>query len=143
MRIRDMLATKGPAVVTVAPWQTVRDAMNLLVQHRIGAVVVYDNCIRGILSERDILRAAAADPRQLETTSVKDLMTKAVITLQPDAPIRSAMDVMTERRIRHLPIVEDGMLCGIISIGDVVHALRQSVEEENRHLYAYIYGVSS
>lgn len=141
MTIRDILRGKGAAVVTVAPDATVLDAMRTLVQHDIGAVVVTeDGAIRGILSERDVLRAGAVDVGRLSAARVRDLMTADVVAGIPSADIREVMDTMTERRIRHLPVVEDGRLCGLVSIGDVVNALRRSTEEEVHYLQAYISG---
>jgi CBS domain-containing protein len=144
MRIRDILATKGPDVVTVPPDATLREAMRHLVAHNIGAVVAVDDAgrIHGILSERDLLRTAADDPRRLETEHVADVMTRELITAAPEAEIRSVMQIMTERRIRHLPVVHREELVGIISIGDVVSALRRTVEEENEQLHAYIHGTT-
>jgi CBS domain-containing protein len=142
MKIREILAAKGSTVVTIPPSASVLEAMAELVRNNIGAVVVVDDAIRGILSERDLLRVAHANVRRLETSLVRDVMTRAVITASPEADINSVMDLMTARRFRHLPVVEpDGTLCGIITIGDVVNALRQSVEAENRHLHAYIHGM--
>lgn len=144
MKIRDVLAAKGTIVVTVSPTTSVVDAMAELVRHDIGAVVVVDSTIRGILSERDLLRAAASDVAQLGIASVQDLMTRDVITASPDAEITAVMDIMTARRFRHLPVIDhDGVLCGIITIGDVVNALRRNAEAENRQLHAYIHGVPS
>jgi CBS domain-containing protein len=144
MKIRDVLAAKGTAVVTVSPSTSVVDAMAELVRHDIGAVVVVDGAIRGILSERDLLRAAADDVTRLASARVQDLMTRDVITAAPDAEIHAVMDIMTARRFRHLPVIDhSGALCGIITIGDVVNALRQTVEAENRQLHAYIHGVTA
>lgn len=140
MKIRDLLGTKGSDVITVAPELPIQEAMRVLVRHNIGALVVFDGHIRGILTERDLLRAGGDDVQRLATTRVRDLMTVEVITATAEAEIRHVMDLMTERRIRHLPVVEQERLCGIISIGDVVSALRQSVETENRYLQAYISG---
>lgn len=140
MKIRDVLRTKGPGVITVAPEVPIQEALRTLVRHNIGALVVSDGSIRGIVTERDLLRAAADDMPRLATARVRDLMTVDVITATPDADIREVMDTMTERRIRHLPILDGDGLCGIISIGDVVNALRRSVETENRYLHAYIAG---
>jgi CBS domain-containing protein len=140
MKIRDLLRSKGPRVITVAPEVPIQEALSVLVRHNIGALVVSDGSIRGIVTERDLLRAAAEDLPRLTTARVRDLMTVEVITATPDAEIGEVMDTMTERRIRHLPIVDGDGLCGIISIGDVVNALRQSVETENRYLHAYIEG---
>jgi CBS domain-containing protein len=141
MKISDILRTKGTLVVTVPPTAPVRQALQELVRHDIGAVVVYDTAICGILTERDVLRAAALDIERLERALVQDLMTRNVISASPDAPIDDVMHLMTERRFRHLPVVEAGQLRGIISIGDVVHAVRQNVESENRQLHAYIHGI--
>jgi CBS domain-containing protein len=140
MRIRDILRAKGPTVITIAPEQPIQQAMQVLVQHNIGALVVSDGRIRGIMTERDLLRSGAAGLEQLAKARVRDVMTSDVITASPDAEIQEVMNIMTEHRIRHLPVVEGGDLCGMISIGDVVSALRSSVENENRLLHAYIEG---
>jgi CBS domain-containing protein len=140
MKIADILRSKGPNVITVPPERQIQDAMRVLVDHNIGALVVFDGGIRGIITERDLLRCAGADVQRLTTAQVQDLMTAEVITTTPEADIREVMDVMTERRIRHLPVLDGEALCGIISIGDVVNALRQNVETENRYLHAYIAG---
>lgn len=140
MKIRDILRSKGPTVITITPEAPVQQALRLLVRHDIGALVVFDGKLRGIITERDLLHVAAEDVERLASSRVRDVMTVEVITATPEADIREVMDTMTERRIRHLPILDEKGLCGIISIGDVVHALRQSVETENRHLYAYIAG---
>jgi CBS domain-containing protein len=144
MKIRDVLTARARShVVTVGPDASVREAMAELVSHDIGAVVVVDDdVIAGILSERDLLRAAAEDPQRLATAHVRDLMTRTVITASPDADIAAVMDIMTEQRFRHLPVIENGRLCGMVSIGDVVNALRRTAEDENRHLHAYIHGVT-
>lgn len=140
MKIRDLLRTKGPKVVTITPDTSIQDAMRVLVEHGIGALVVTDGSLHGIISERDLLRWGAEDIERLITARVRDLMTTELITAGPDAAIQDVMDVMVEQRIRHLPILENGELTGIISIGDVVNAMRQKVESENRYLHAYIEG---
>jgi CBS-domain-containing membrane protein len=141
MKISDILRSKGTHVVTVPPTAPVQQALHELVSHDIGAVVVYDTAIRGILTERDVLRAAALDVERLERALVQDLMTRNVISASPDA----------RHRRRHAPHdgaplppparCGPGRLCGIISIGDVVNSVRQDVEAENRQLHAYIHGV--
>jgi CBS domain-containing protein len=128
-------------VVTIRPDAPVHEAMRLLVKHNIGALVVQDGEIKGIFTERDLLRAGAEDLDRLARDRVRDLMTADVITIHPDADLQEVMRTMTERRIRHLPVVEDGALRGIVSIGDVVNALRRDKEEENQQLHAYISGV--
>jgi len=143
MTVRDILRSKGQTVITVGPDATAHEAMRTLADNNIGAAVVFDQEVRGIISERDLTRVGAQDLQRLATARVRDIMTPHVIVAAPDADIRDVMSVMTDRRIRHLPIMEDGALRGIISIGDVVNALRSDVEAENRHLHAYIAGVSA
>jgi CBS domain-containing protein len=141
MKIREILRVKGAGVVTIAPDTPIPEAMRELVRHNIGALVVVEgDGIAGIITERDLLRAGAEDLSRLAAARVADLMTTAVVTASADAELRSIMDTMTERRIRHLPIVEDDKLCGMISIGDVINAARQSSEAENEYLHAYIAG---
>lgn len=143
MRIRDILRSKGGSVVAVGPDQPVLSAVRVLSEHRIGAVVVRQgDRLLGILSERDILNLAAGDPARLETAQVEEVMTRELITGTPDDDLNDVMNTMTENRIRHLPVVVDGALEGIVSIGDIVNAVRRSVETENRHLKDYIHGVA-
>ena len=145
MNIRDILRTKGDQVIAVGPDQPVHAAVRVLSEQRIGAVIVRraeGEGILGILSERDILNLAAGDPRRLETARVEDVMTADVITGSLDDDLNQVMNVMTENRIRHLPILERGALVGIVSIGDVVNAVRKGVERENRHLMDYIHGIA-
>jgi CBS domain-containing protein len=125
MNVRRILTTKGGGVVTVRPDQTIREAIALLAKHNIGALVAVDTENRpvGILSERDITRQLAKS-EDLFTLPVSDLMTKDVITGMPQDDLKSVAITMTDKRIRHLPIVDQGKLCGIISIGDVVKTQR-------------------
>lgn len=141
MTIATILSRKGTSVVTIGPDATVLEAMRLLMEHRIGGVVVeHDGEPVGILTERDVLRLGAEDPRQLESLPVERAMTRELITGQPDQSLRAVMEVMTEHRIRHLPILAEGRLAGIVSIGDIVDAARRAAESENQHLRAYIHG---
>ena len=145
MRIRDILQTKGTDVIAVGPDQPVLAAVRVLSEHRIGAVIVRrseDSEILGILSERDVLNLAAGEPARLETERVESVMTRNVILGSPDDDLDQVMNIMTENRIRHLPIVDDGGLAGIVSIGDLVNAVRRKVESENRHLMDYIHGIA-
>ena len=125
MNVRRILTTKGGGVVTVRPDQTIREAIALLAKHNIGALVTIDaeNRPVGILSERDITRQLAKS-EDIFTLLVSDLMTKNVITGMPQDDLKSVANTMTDKRIRHLPIVDQGKLCGIISIGDVVKTQR-------------------
>lgn len=144
MNIRSILARKGHEVVTSSPDETVLEATRTLVGRDIGAVVVVDgDRILGILSERDVLRLTARSPEALATVSVGEVMTSDPVTARPGDGINHVMNLMTNHRIRHLPVVDDGRLRGIVSIGDVVNALRTEVESENRHLRDYIQGVTA
>ncbi|HSG47278.1 MAG TPA: CBS domain-containing protein [Longimicrobiales bacterium] len=139
MYLSQILSHKGSDVVTIRPGATVLEAIRLLVDRNIGAlVVVKEGDPVGILSERDVLTFTAGGPGLLADTRVGDLMTRDMITAEPRDSISHAMNVMTKRRIRHLPILNDGALVGIVSIGDVVNALRDETVEENHHLKAYI-----
>jgi len=141
MTISDILRTKGREVVTIEPGRTVLDAMRLLVHHNIGAVVVVEGGeIHGILSERDGLRLAAQDPGLIAQRRVADIMTTSLITAGPNDRLHHIMDVMTRHRVRHLPVIEESELIGIVSIGDIVNACRASAEEENDQLRDYIRG---
>lgn len=141
LTIRDILRAKGSAVVTIQPDAKVLDAMRLLVKRNIGALVVLQGeTIAGIITERDLLRAGAGDPDLLKTAHVRDLMSTPVVTAVATDSIHSVMETMTERRIRHLPIVEGKQLTGMVSIGDVINAVRRNAEYEKEQLQAYITG---
>jgi len=141
MKIRNVLDQKGYEVVTVPPSFSVQDAMRLLVEHNIGSVVVTDDRkILGILTERDILRLAAADAATMVNRRVDEVMTRDLVVGLLEDSVEYVMEIMTKNRIRHLPILDDGWMQGILSIGDVVNALRHKVEAENRYMRDYIQG---
>ena len=122
MRISDVLSSKPSGqVVTIPPDATVRDLLSLLAEHNIGAVVVSGDgrAVDGIVSERDVVRRLHEDDAVLDG-AVSAIMTSDVRTCEPDTPVDDLRVMMTERRIRHVPVVSDGALKGIISIGDVV-----------------------
>jgi CBS domain-containing protein len=129
MKIAAILATKGADVETIWPDRRVREAVTLLARRNIGALVVVDETRApvGIMSERDVVRAAATDEAIL-TRRVSDIMTRDLVTASPDDDLLSVAHVMTERRIRHLPVVQAGRLVGIVSIGDVVKAQRDQYQ---------------
>ena len=113
----------------------------LIPSHNIGALVVTDGeSPTGILTERDILRLTARSPGELDSIQVGTVMTLKPITAMPEDQLAEMMDVMTESKIRHLPVLEGGRLVGIISIGDLLNACRIVAEEENSHLRQYIQG---
>jgi CBS domain-containing protein len=122
MRVGDLLTAKGRGVRTIRPEVTVRLAVHELRAHRIGALVVCDDGarIRGILSERDVVRALAEHGGDVLGLRVADVMTRAVTTCSSNDPVARVMAEMTQRRVRHLPVIDDGRLSGIVSIGDVV-----------------------
>jgi CBS domain-containing protein len=142
MKVRMMLSTKGGKVVTARSDTTVETAIRMLKLEGIGALVVSDDGgkILGILSERDVVRALVEHGGDLMTMPVSKLMTRSVKTCTPDANIQEVMSEMTRSRIRHLPVVENGTLCGIISIGDVVKNRLEELETETTVLRDYIGG---
>jgi CBS domain-containing protein len=141
MNIASLLATKGRLVVTTRADQTIRDALGLLARHNIGALVVVDGSQLpiGIVSERDIVRAAARD-EQVFSRAVGSLMTRDVIVGTPQDDLIAVGTTMTEKRIRHLPVVDQGRLVGIVSIGDVVKAERDRYRGEVDTLQTLILG---
>ena len=141
MTLDTILRAKGHDVVTVTGTQSVLDAVHVLVERNIGGLVVVEGSRPvGILTERDVLRLTASSPGELGRILVQDAMTRELITASPGDDLRGTMDVMTENRIRHLPVLDGDALVGIVSIGDLVNACRLSVESENTHLRAYIQG---
>ena len=110
--------------------------------HRIGSLMVlHEGEIAGIVTERDVLRLTDEAPEVLGQTEVQAIMTRDPIVAEPNDDLHYLMAVMTRNRVRHLPVVRDGVLVGIISIGDVVNALRRDAETENRHLRDYVQGL--
>jgi len=141
MKIEEILRTKGHEVVTITESQSILDAVQVLVDRNIGGLVVTDGQRPvGILTERDILRLTARSPGGFDSITVASVMTREVITGTPQDDLTSVMDTMTENKIRHLPVIADNQLAGIISIGDLVHAFRVSAEAENSQLRQYIQG---
>jgi CBS domain-containing protein len=142
MNVETILHNKGRAVATIRPDDTVGAAIEALVSRNIGALVASDDGERvdGILSERDIVRALASHGSGLLSLSVAEVMTRGVITCDPTESVSELMAEMTNRRIRHLPVVQDGRLCGIVSIGDVVKNRLDEIEYEAKSLRSFIAG---
>jgi CBS domain-containing protein len=141
MRISDVLSGKADhEVVTIAPDATVRELLGLLARHNIGAVVVSADgqAVDGIVSERDVVRRLHDDDRVLDGT-VSAIMTSDVQTCRADTPLDDLRVVMTERRVRHVPVVADGHLIGIISIGDVVKSSLDQLRFERDQLDSYLH----
>ena len=131
MNIASILAKKGPKVFTIRPEQSIRQALALLAEHNIGALVVVDEPGRpvGIISERNIVREAARD-EQVFSKAVSEIMTKEIIVGGPHDDLISVGNTMTEKRIRHLTIMDKGKLVGIVTLGDVVKAQRDRYRGE-------------
>jgi CBS domain-containing protein len=142
MLIAQILAGKGRDVVSTRPDATIAEVANLLKARRIGAVVVTDAAgdLCGIISERDLACGLVDHGPKLLDMRVSQLMTADVVTCSPDDGIGQLMQTMTERRFRHLPVIEDGKMIGIISIGDVVKHRLQELEAEANLLHDYIAG---
>lgn len=141
MKVERILERKGHEVVTIAPGNTVAHALRLLVRHGIGSLVVADGSqIQGIVTERDILRLVDRGGQQLDAVSVEEIMTHDLIVAVPDDDVAYLMEVMTRNRVRHLPVVHEDRLVGLVSIGDVVNAVRRDAEAENRYLRQYVQG---
>ena len=141
MRIREVVAAKPDStVVTVPPEATVRELIALLAEHNVGALVVSSDGTRvdGIVSERDVVRRLHSEPDVL-SASVESIMTGSVHTCAPDDSLDDMMSVMTERRIRHVPVCDGDQLVGIISIGDVVKHKISALEFERDQLDSYVH----
>ncbi len=139
--VRELIDSKGGAVWSVAPDAPVFDALSLMAEKNIGAVVVLEgDNLAGILSERDYARKVILLGRSSRETPVRDIMTAKVTSVGPDESLDSCMEVMTARRIRHLPILEDGRVRGVISLGDVVEVILSNREKTIGQLERYITG---
>ncbi len=140
MQIAQLLHRKGAAVVTVAPTDPVRAALALLAGNGIGALVVSGSAgaVDGIVSERDVVHGLHASGPGVLDGPVSALMTPEVHTCLPGASVHDLARTMTDHRVRHVPVVEDGRLIGIVSIGDVVKARLDELEDERAHLVDYI-----
>jgi CBS domain-containing protein len=139
MIVRRILNEKGREVVTARSELSLGEIVRLLSEQRIGAVVICDDGrLRGIISERDIVRALARDGRDVLDRSVNEVMTRKVTTCTPEDTIDQVMQKMTAGRFRHVPVLENGELGGLISIGDVVKARIEEVQREAEQIREYI-----
>jgi CBS domain-containing protein len=143
MTVATMLSEKGREVITTSAAASIAGAIDTLAKHKIGALVVVDgkDNIAGIISERDVVRAIAEQGERVLSLALSTVMTRAVVTCSESETIDDVMTRMTRGRFRHLPVVEDGRLTGIISIGDVVKARIEQVEREAEDMRAYIAAV--
>jgi CBS domain-containing protein len=139
MKVRDVLKAKGAQVYSIRPDQTLHDALATLVQHHVGALLVLEGGEPvGIISERDVLRECLQRADRLGAVPVREAMTRNLIVSVPDDDLGYIMGVMTQNRIRHLPVMDGPKVAGIISIGDAVKACLEESEYENRYLKEYI-----
>ncbi|MDA8342168.1 MAG: CBS domain-containing protein [Actinomycetota bacterium] len=140
MNVERILAAKGAEVVTIQPGARVEEAVALLAEHRIGALVVSEDgaSITGIVSERDIVRELATRPDTVLGEPVASIMSSTVRTCTPSDEVDSLMAVMTDQRIRHVPVVDSGRLAGLVSIGDVVKSRIGELERDRHELLEYI-----
>lgn len=144
MDVQTILRNKGRTVVTIHPDATVERAVALLRLRGIGALVVSDDGenVAGILSERDIVEALGRYGDRLLTVGVAEMMTSPVVTCDPEDSVADLMAEMTNRRIRHFPVVRDGRLCGIVSIGDLVKSRLDEIEYEAHSMRSFIAGAA-
>lgn len=144
MKLQDILKAKGGTVHYISPEATLQDVVGRLLEHHVGSLIVSEADeaeqvkILGIVTERDILHACMAGNRPLVEVCVTEAMSTTVVTGTPDDEVNDVMGLMTTRRIRHLPVLREGRLVGMISIGDVVKAQHDRLAMENRFMKDYI-----
>jgi CBS domain-containing protein len=141
LRHKAAAASDGGGVVTTAPSETVTTLLAMLAEHNVGAlVVVKDDEVAGIVSERDIVRRIAERGAQMLDANVEQIMSTSVVSCASKDKVDSVAETMTERRIRHMPVIDDGQLVGIVSIGDVVSSRIRQLETDRGQLEQYIVG---
>ena len=139
--VGDIIQTKGREVWTIPPETTVFDALKIMADKNVGALVVLDKAeLAGILSERDYARKVILHGRSSRELQVREIMSTSVYSVSPKENIEDCMALFTNKRVRHLPVLQDGQLVGIISIGDVVKAVIAEQEYTIKHLENYITG---
>jgi CBS domain-containing protein len=139
MLLKEILANKGNAVFTIGPHESLKTAVAKMTAHNCGSLVVCENdYMVGVISERDVLRAIAEQGESLDGISVESRMLKKIISGLPSDEIGQTMGTMTEQRIRHMPVMDNGKLCGLISIGDLLKAQYEALALENHLLLTYI-----
>ncbi len=141
MTLASILDRSGGALVTIGPDATVFEAIGRMVEHNVGSILVTDDgALRGIFTERDYLRRIALEGRTSRETPVRDAMTADLVTVEPDATVDACLALMTDRKIRHLPVLRDGALAGVVSIGDLVRARLSEAEGEVEGLKHFVSG---
>jgi CBS domain-containing protein len=140
-QVKQLLESKGSAIFSIGPDAPVLDAIKRMAEHRIGALLVMRGSeLVGVLSERDYARKVILQGRSSSQTAVSDIMTGTPLTVGPDTDVFDCMRLCTDRRIRHLPVVQDDLVVGMISIGDLVKAVIDAQAEQIEHLERYITG---
>ncbi len=141
--VRDLIRTKGNQIWSISPDASVFDALEMLAEKKVGALLVMrDNKIEGILSERDCVRKVDLLGRSSRQTRVSEIMTSNVLYIEADQPLEDCMAVMTEKRVRHLPVFDGNALVGVISVGDVLKEIISEQKVIISHLEHYITGGS-
>lgn len=139
--VQHLIETKGDRVFTIAEDSSVFDAIKQMADYSIGSLLVMEGEeLRGIITERDYARKVILKGRAAETTRVEEIMSTRLITATPEQTVNDCMTLMTEKRIRHLPVIADGKLAGLISIGDLVQAIISDQQEAIEQLESYISG---
>lgn len=140
--VLSVLNVKGQDIYTIAPQAMLIDALKLMADKNVGALLVMEkNTVAGIISERDYARKVILKGESSLTTAVKDVMTSVVVSVRPEQSIDECMTLMTSKHVRHLPVIDDEKLVGMISIGDVVKAIINEHEYTIKQLENYITGV--
>ncbi|UCC79581.1 MAG: CBS domain-containing protein [Candidatus Zixiibacteriota bacterium] len=141
MKARDIIAKKGSTVYTGSPSFTVKEALDIMIKNKVGALVILDDTQHpiGIITEKDVLFLASKHDNWRHLAVSENMTTKLIIGI-PDDDVEYIMSLMTLNRFRHIPVLDDGKLAGIISIGDIVKAQLKDVKAENRYLSDYIMG---
>lgn len=141
LTLNSLLDSKGHSVLAVDPDAQVLDAVRIMAENHVGALLVMaDGLLIGIVSERDYARKVVLKGRSSSDTPVRDIMTAPVVTVPPDFSVHDAMQVMTQRRVRHLPVVSGRAVVGVVSIGDLVKSVIEDQQHHIENLESYIHG---
>jgi CBS domain-containing protein len=140
MNVRQLLDSKGREVFSIAPGAAVLEAIRMMAERHVGALLVMQGeTLSGIVSERDYARKVILMGRSSADTPVKDIMSTPVLTVQPETTVERCMQLMTEQRVRHLPVTEGGRVVGMVSIGDLVKAVIAAQQQQIEQLESYIH----
>ena len=142
MLVRDVLESKGRRIISIEAQATVSEAVAMLVQNNIGSLPVTDSsgCLVGVFSERDVLRVIHNRGEGFGRLRVSEVMTAKPITCSPEDDVNDVMGKMSERHIAKVPVLSEGKLVGVVSVGDVIKVMYDKLHTENQHLISYIHG---